>query len=118
MSRAQWGHGYYAGLAAAEDDKAVREFIKIALPAIINSNVFFGRDSAFPMRLFRFECLNAGYSESFAKRAYDYMRAASPEDLFGAYISGLPDGEWLDDYIVLPEVDLTEAIEYLKKRRI
>lgn len=68
------------------------------------------------MRLFRFICLDLGFSEHFAKRAYDYMLTAPEEDLFGAYVSGSRDSEWLDDYIILPEVDMTEAIEYLKRR--
>ncbi len=132
MSREQWGHGYWTGVKAAQNgdvkensiakyDKAIHEKSLFYIAHMVVSNEEKREDKClYPVSqlisLFMFEGFEAALAEQKAKEIYDFVMSRRP---LRSYISGCPKDRWTEDYFVLPNIELKEAlgiIESLQKK--
>lgn len=122
MSRKQWGHGYWAGVKAAQDgtvedngiakyDKTIHEKALFYIAHMVISNEEKHEDkSLYPVNqlisVFLFEGFATALAEQKAKEIYDFVMDRRP---LKSYISGCPKDRWTEDYFVLPNIELKEA---------
>jgi hypothetical protein len=103
VSKQQWGHGYWKGVQDAEignvtcDIKNACEYW-IAWMKHCNHDKVRSR-TLFSVRDFSFWLTFVfGYTPEQVKQIYDYILKNEP---CGCYVTGQPNGEWIDDMFVL-----------------
>lgn len=110
MSREQWGHGYWKGVADAKNgrvsDIALEAKYWIANMCISNYEKSYDR-SLYPVKEWIWFCRFCGLSQKYARRIYDYVldnnyHEFEKNEPLCCYVTGRPSGLWGGDYFVIP----------------
>ena len=111
MSREQWGHGYWKGVADAQAGKVIDNFQTEVMFWIANmccSNEYkFENRGEYPVSEWIGMASFCGLDEKYAKRVYDYILEHNEYEFTPCrktpcYVSGALKQPWRYDYFIIP----------------